>query len=128
MAGAPALALLCVLLVSVATRGEAQLPSVQRPSSQETSLALLVDLADPAVIDAGRQLFHGTCTHYCHGREARGGGILGPSLHHRDFDNAYLFSRISNGRAPMPAFKDLYSPEQIWKLIAYIQSLKAARD
>ncbi len=87
-----------------------------------------VDLNDAAVIQAGRDLFHVTCSHYCHGPGAKGGGARGPSLRHRDFDNAYLFQRISNGQPPMPAFKDVYTPEQIWKLIAYVQSLKTAKD
>ena len=84
----------------------------------------LIDLKDPANIEAGREFFQVTCSHYCHGKDARGGGMRGPSLRNRNFDNAYLFGRISNGFPPMPAFKDIYTPDQIWKLIAYIQSLK----
>jgi len=82
------------------------------------------DLADPAVIEAGRQIFRVSCTTYCHGREGRGGGHRGPGLRNGTFDNAYLFEVIAKGRATMPAYAGLYPPEQIWKSIAYIQSLK----
>jgi mono/diheme cytochrome c family protein len=88
------------------------------------TLAPPIDLADPVNIEAGRQMFNVTCTHYCHGMGARGGGMRGPSLRNRGFDNAYLYGRISGGRPPMPAFATIYTPEQIWKLIAYIQSLR----
>jgi mono/diheme cytochrome c family protein len=83
-----------------------------------------IDLNDVKAIEAGKEHFQVTCTHYCHGAGGRGGGIRGPSLRNRHFDNAYLFARISNGFPPMPAFKEIYTPEQIWNIIAYIQSLK----
>jgi mono/diheme cytochrome c family protein len=83
-----------------------------------------IDLADPANIEAGRQMFNVTCTHYCHGKDARGSGLRGPSLRNGGFDNWYLYGRISGGRPPMPAFAGIYTSEQIWKIIAYIQSLR----
>lgn len=83
-----------------------------------------IDLNDPVNIEAGRRMFNVTCTHYCHGKDARGGGMRGPSLRNRDFDDGYLYGRISGGRPPMPAFATIYTPEQIWKIIAYIRSLR----
>ena len=89
-----------------------------------TALIPPIDLNDPINIEAGREMFNVTCTHYCHGREARGGGMRGPSLRNGNFDNAYLFGRITEGKPPMPAFGSTYTPEQIWKIIAYVKSLK----
>ena len=89
-----------------------------------TTLPPPIDLADPANIEAGRQMFNVTCTHYCHGKDARGSGLRGPSLRNGGFDNWYLYGRISGGRPPMPAFAGIYTPEQIWRIIAYIQSLR----
>jgi len=89
-----------------------------------TTLQPPIDLSDPINIEAGRQMFNVTCTHYCHGKDAQGGGMRGPSLRNQGFDNAYLYGRISGGKPPMPAFASIYTPEQIWKLIAYIQSLR----
>jgi mono/diheme cytochrome c family protein len=89
-----------------------------------TALVPPIDLNDPANIEAGREMFNVTCTHYCHGRDARGGGMRGPSLRNGNFDNAYLFGRITGGKPPMPAFGSTYTTEQIWKIIAYVKSLK----
>lgn len=83
-----------------------------------------IDLDDPVNIEAGRQMFNVTCTHYCHGKDARGGGMRGPSLRNRGFDNGYLYGPMSGGRPPMRAFATIYTPEQIWKIIAYIHSLR----
>jgi len=109
----------------VATSLAVLLPMAVRASQGTTStLKPPIDLADPANIEAGRRMFNVTCTHYCHGKDARGGGMRGPSLRNGGFDNWYLYGRISGGRPPMPAFAGIYTPEQIWKIIAYIQSLR----
>jgi mono/diheme cytochrome c family protein len=39
------------------------------------------------------------------------------------YDNEYIYGRITGGKSPMPAFASAYTPEQIWKIIAYIKSL-----
>lgn len=83
-----------------------------------------IDLNDPANIAEGRKFFQVTCSHYCHGKDGVGGGLRAPSLRNRGLDSIYIFNRISNGRPPMPAFKTIYTPEQIWKLVAYVESLK----
>ena len=101
------------------------LPTALRASQGTTNiLKPPIDLADPANIEAGRKMFNVTCTHYCHGKDARGSGLRGPSLRNGGFDNWYLYGRISGGRPPMPAFAGIYTSEQIWKIIAYIQSLR----
>lgn len=83
-----------------------------------------IDVKDPAAIEAGKTIFRRSCTTYCHGREGQGGGLRGPRLRNQDFENTYLFQVISSGRASMPAFSGTYTPEQIWQVIAYIQSLR----
>jgi cytochrome c oxidase cbb3-type subunit 3 len=63
----------------------------------------------------------------CHGDH--GGGGMGPSL--RDVTWRYgnsaaaIFSSISQGRAQgMPAWGTKIPAEQVWKLVAYIQSMR----
>jgi len=107
-------ALLALALTTWVWAGQTPTATLQPP----------IDLADPANIEAGRQMFNVTCTHYCHGKDARGSGLRGPSLRNGGFDSWYLYGRISGGRPPMPAFAGIYTPEQIWKIIAYIQSLR----
>ncbi len=109
--------------------GGASIPLAQKvpdapTAPPSTTLIPPIDLNDPTNIEAGREMFNVTCTHYCHGKDARGGGMRGPSLRNGNFDNAYLFARITVGKPPMPAFGSTYTPEQIWKIIAYVKSLK----
>ncbi len=116
--------LAAVLALSLGAVVSAQPRQPGSPAATPATVEPPIDLKDPANIEAGREMFNVTCTHYCHGREARGGGIRGPSLRNRGLDNVYIYNRITEGRPPMPAFRDIYRPEQIWKLVAYVQSLK----
>jgi cytochrome c oxidase cbb3-type subunit III len=82
---------------------------------------------DAAARNDGRELFvHFNCSG-CHGGHAGGG--MGPSL--RDVDWIYggeaadVFHSIAEGRAyGMPAWGTRLPQEQIWKLVAYIESLR----
>ncbi|HTS54047.1 MAG TPA: cytochrome c [Burkholderiales bacterium] len=80
-----------------------------------------IDLNDPAIIQDGEQLYGQTCR-YCHGKEGQGG--RGPTLRGRDFDFRHVFLRITNGYPPMPAFNNVYTPEQVWKIVAFVRSMK----
>ena len=80
-----------------------------------------LDLNDPAIVKQGEELYGQTCR-YCHGKEGQGG--RGPTLRGRGFDYRYVFDRITNGYPPMPAFNRLYTPEQVWKIVAFVQSMK----
>jgi cytochrome c oxidase cbb3-type subunit 3 len=73
----------------------------------------------------------------CVGCHAHGGGGMGPAL----MDSAWIYgvepvniyATIANGRPNgMPSFRDRIPPNQIWELVAYVQSMsgqgsKAAR-
>ena len=80
----------------------------------------------PAMTE-GRELFVSMNCSGCHG--GRAGGGMGPSL--RDVDwlygstDAQIFSTIAEGRAHgMPAWATRVNDDQIWKLVAYIKSLR----
>jgi cytochrome c oxidase cbb3-type subunit 3 len=75
----------------------------------------------------GRQLFIRFNCSGCHG--GRAGGGMGPSL--RDVDwlygstDAQIFSTIAEGRAHgMPAWGTKLTDDQVWKLVAYVKSLR----
>jgi len=79
----------------------------------------------------GRQLFVRFNCSGCHG--GRAGGGMGPSL--RDVDwrygssDAQVFSTITEGRDQgMPAWGTKLSEDQIWKLVAYIHSLRTPNE
>ena len=103
------------------------LPMAVRAGQGTTStLKPPIDLADPANIEAGRQMFNVTCTHYCHGKDGR--IARAPSLRGRDLPIDYLYARITRGAPPMPAYATVLSQDDLWKVIAYLRSLAAARD
>ncbi len=82
---------------------------------------------DPVARQDGRRLFLEMNCYGCHGGHAGGG--MGPSL--RDPAWIYgkapqeVFSSIAEGRANgMPAWGTKLSDDQIWKLVAYVESLE----
>ena len=97
----------------------------QAPASN-TVHARPFDLQDPAVIEAGARVFSQNCTHYCHGKDGR--IARAPSLRGRDLPIDYLYARITRGAPPMPAYATVLSQDDLWKVIAYLRSLAAARD
>ena len=75
----------------------------------------------------GRTLFVRFNCSGCHG--GRAGGGMGPSL--RDVDwiygrtDAQIFSSVAEGRAHgMPAWGTKLTEDQVWKLVAYVKSLR----
>ena len=83
--------------------------------------------ADRGARAEGRELFVRFNCSGCHGGHAGGG--MGPSL--RDVDwiygavDAQIYSSIAEGRAHgMPAWGVMLNDDQIWKLVAYIRTLR----
>ncbi len=97
----------------------------QAPASS-TVHAPPFDLQDPTVIEAGARVFSQNCTHYCHGKDGR--IARAPSLRSRDLPIDYLYERITKGAPPMPAYGTVLSQDDLWRVIAYLRSLAAARD
>ena len=79
----------------------------------------------------GRELFIRFNCSGCHG--GRAGGGMGPSLRdvvwrYGDAD-AQVFSSINEGRDQgMPAWGTKITEDQIWKLVAYVQSLRTSDE
>lgn len=89
---------------------------------------------EPLFLAQGEELYQVYC-YSCHGEEGYGdgaaGGALGvqPANFHdkavkKQSDGA-LFWKLSTGRGSMPPFKEAFSEEQRWQLIAYIRKLSA---
>jgi mono/diheme cytochrome c family protein len=82
---------------------------------------------------AGEQLFSDNCV-LCHGEKGMGDGpgaktikvkpanFTDPKVQSSETDGA-LFWKMSNGRGPMPAWKDVLTDEERWKLVNYIRKL-----
>ncbi len=70
----------------------------------------------------GRILFLRNCAH-CHGADAH--GDEGPDLHHLDWSDQQILTRIRNGKAgQMTAFAGKLQPSEINSLLVYVRGLK----
>lgn len=89
-----------------------------------------VPLDDPATVEAGKALFIGKLGCYgCHGQA--GGGGMGPSLVDDTWvygsDAATIHETLVNGRPNgMPKFGEAATDEELWQVVAFVQSLSAA--
>lgn len=78
-------------------------------------------------IAQGRRLFVEMNCYGCHG--GHGGGGMGPSLRDKTWiyggTDEQVFASIAQGRAHgMPAWGTRLTEDQIWKLVAYIKSMR----
>lgn len=86
---------------------------------------------NPVALMEGRRLFDRYNCSGCHGGHAGGG--MGPSL--RDpvwiygSSDAHIFDSITQGRAHgMPSWGNEIPQEEIWKLVAYIKSMRTPAE
>ncbi len=86
---------------------------------------------NPAAAQEGRRLFLMYNCVGCHG--GRAGGGMGPSLRDSAWTygntDADLFATITEGRpGGMPTWGGKIPEDQIWKLIAYVRTLRTSRE
>lgn len=75
-------------------------------------------------VAAGKQLFETTCAaSTCHGSGGVGAG--GPKLVDRNFALDFVRTTVRDGRAgtAMPAFKDLFDPDMMASVVAYVLNI-----
>lgn len=82
--------------------------------------ALPFELTNKARILAGRDRFQSTCAAFCHGHE--------PALFigREGLEPQYVYNTIRDGgkgATPMPPWGEVFSPEEIWEIVAYLKSL-----
>jgi len=82
---------------------------------------------------AGKKKYTQLCA-ICHGDRGKGDGVAGAALKpspanftsakiQAETDGA-IFWKITVGRAPMAAYKDILSEEERWQLVNYIRTFK----
>lgn len=89
------------------------------------------------VIAAGKKLYGSKCQR-CHGPEAKGNGQDADPMHQQDMNltvaaraarnpDGVVFYKIWNGRTSpkMPRFSEELTKEQVWAIVAYVQTLRA---
>ena len=93
--------------------------------------------ASAAVLKEGKSIFDARCAR-CHGPAGKGDGKESdPQSPAADLTDAFradlnpdgvMFHRVANGKPPaMPAFKSQLTPQEIWTVVAYAKSLRAAK-
>jgi cytochrome c oxidase cbb3-type subunit 3 len=109
------------------------MPPVKTPigpipgAQQAVKLSMNPYAQNQVALQEGRRLFVWYNCAGCHGGHAGGG--MGPSLRDQVWiygdSDAHVFSSIAQGRAHgMPAWGTKLPEEQIWKLVAYVKSLR----
>jgi mono/diheme cytochrome c family protein len=76
-------------------------------------------LKDTAMISQGEKIWHDQCTH-CHGARAYPGKA--PKLQPRTYKPEFVWDRVHNGFRGMPPWKEVYKPEEVLALVAYVLS------
>jgi mono/diheme cytochrome c family protein len=87
---------------------------------------------NPAVLAEAKTLYTANCSP-CHGDKGRGDGAAAPGLNPKPADHTSeavqkqtdgaIFWKLSEGRAPMPGYKKIFTDQQRWELVAYIRTL-----
>lgn len=88
---------------------------------------------DALAIKKGKNLYTQLCV-ICHGTKGKGDGVAGVVLNPKPANfnsevfinqtDGAIFSKITEGKAPMAAYKDLISETERWQLINYIRTFK----
>ena len=88
--------------------------------------------ASPSNLHAAREIYCDQCVQ-CHGERGQGDGpqaksnyplpadLTAPKLL-RNVTDGEIFYQISQGRRPMPAFKNRLTPDQRWQLVLLVRS------
>jgi len=78
-------------------------------------------LADPEVVATGKVVWEEQCRH-CHGKSAYPGKA--PKLRPRRYRDRpdFVWDRVTNGFRKMPAWDEVYTPEERMAVVAYIIS------
>jgi len=88
---------------------------------------------DEKAIAMGKKLFNNMCA-ICHGKTGKGNGVAGMSLTPRpanflsidvekETDGA-IFWKMTEGKAPMAAYKEILTEDQRWDVVCYIRELQ----
>ena len=91
---------------------------------------------DDKVLSIGKMVYTDKCQK-CHGPKGLGDGpdadpdhaedmnLTNPKRAERNADGVVFYKVLNGRRSPkMPAFKDQLSTEQIWSVVAYVQTLR----
>ena len=118
----------------VAQGGQASTSGWTLPADADAKKSPLT--VDEKVLNTGKAVFKNKCTK-CHGAAGVGDGPDADPEHREDMDltnpkradrnsDGIVFYKVSNGRRKpkMPAFKEELTEQQVWSVVAYVQTLR----
>jgi mono/diheme cytochrome c family protein len=90
-----------------------------------------------AILDRGESRFNITCSP-CHGKLGDGNGMVAlrgfrhPPTYHQDrlrkAPTSHFYDVMTNGFGAMPSYAEVVTPEDRWKIIAYIRALQRSQN
>ena len=137
-------ALAALVVVGASSAIVAQHPKEHKEQGSSSGWTLAQDAetktnplaGDAKALATGKTLFKDKCSK-CHGQAGLGDGPDADPDHrdHQDLTNpkwadrnpdGVVFYKVANGRRrpKMPAFKDELTEQQIWSVVAYVQTLR----
>jgi mono/diheme cytochrome c family protein len=107
------------------------------PMADLSKMTTLPFALTPQVMDRGQERFNIYCSP-CHGRLGYGNGMVvqrgfraPPSFHIdrlRQAPLGHFYDVMTNGFGAMPSYAEVVTPEDRWKIIAYIRALQQSQD
>jgi len=89
--------------------------------------------SDTSSVKRGKKIYTQMCV-ICHGAKGKGDGIAGVSLNPKPGNftieriqsqtDGAIFWKLTNGKAPMAAYKEILTETQRWELVNYIRTFK----
>lgn len=122
-----------ISLVLIFERSLAQTKSWVAPPDADNMKSPIA--GSPSALAEAKTLYTANCGP-CHGDKGRGDGPAAPGLNPKPADHSSeavqkqtdgaIFWKLSEGRAPMPAYKKVFTDQQRWELVVYIRTLAKA--
>ena len=112
-------AVLIATIAIQATNTTAQMKEEPAPAKDAAPPLPADVLKDGKVIAQGEKLWQEQCTH-CHGAKSYPGKA--PRLQPRQYKPEFVWDRTHNGFRGMPPWRDVYKPDEIIALVAYVLS------
>jgi mono/diheme cytochrome c family protein len=121
---------ICMLFVLVFFKSFAQKGPWVAPAAAEAVTNPVAPT--PAALAATKTLYIANCGP-CHGEKGKGDGAAAAGLNPKPADHTsvavqsqtdgVIFWKMSEGRAPMPGYKKIFSDQQRWELVNFIRTL-----
>jgi mono/diheme cytochrome c family protein len=108
-----------LLLIAMAAAQTTDSPPAEEPPRDPPPAQLGERMKDAALISQGEKIWKEQCTH-CHGAKAYPGKA--PKLRPRTYNPEFVWDRTHNGFRAMPPWKDVYLPDEIIAVVAYVLS------